>query len=85
MKNIDTKFSSGIDTVVGEGTDKFQGVKKQRINIAMALAKKPKLIILDEPTSSLDKKTANNLIKTIEIISKKIPIIVVTHQLDLKC
>ena len=39
----------------------------------MALAKKPKRIILDEPTSSIDKKTANNLIKTIEIISKKIP------------
>ena len=84
LKDVNKTFSDGIYTNVGESSLKISGGEKQRINIARALSKKPKLLILDEPTSALDYQTEINLIETIKKISKKIPIIVISHQRILK-
>ncbi len=59
----------GLDTVIGEGGVKVSGGEKQRLSIARALLRKPKLLIFDEATSALDSLTEEEIGKTIRAIS----------------
>lgn len=72
----------GIDSVLDEKASNISGGQKQRIGIARALYKNPKLLILDEPTSSLDEKTSKSFINTLNKIRKNIIIIMATHNLN---
>ena len=68
--------------VIGENASKVSGGQKQRIAIARALYNDPPILILDEPTSSLDKETADEVIHHLKFLSKTKTIIIVTHKLD---
>ena len=69
---------------LGDGENKVSGGQKQRIGICRALYKNPDLIIFDESTSSLDKKTEKELIKnTIKHLDNK-TLIFITHNIKLK-
>lgn len=59
----------GIDTLIGEGGMKLSGGEKQRVSIARALLRQPRLLIFDEATSSLDSLTEESISKTLEDIS----------------
>lgn len=61
---------------------KLSGGQKQRIAIARALAKDVPVIIADEPTGSLDKRSATNIIKLLKEISEDKLVIIVTHNYD---
>jgi ATP-binding cassette, subfamily B, bacterial PglK len=76
-KDLDGKI------ITSEGTS-ISGGQKQRIAIARALYRKSNVIIMDEPTSSLDKKNKNLIVKLINKINKsnKITVIVITHTND---
>ena len=75
IKNL----KNGIYTEVGENGIKLSGGQKQRLCIARALYKKPQILIFDEPTSSLDTQTSEEVMKNI-LNMKKILKIIITHK-----
>jgi ATP-binding cassette subfamily C protein len=74
------KLDHRIDSTVGEHGNKLSGGERQRIAIARALAGHPKLLILDEPTASVDVETEQAIIETLGELKKTLPIIVISHQ-----
>lgn len=65
------RASHGIHTVLGENGMKLSGGEKQRISIARALIRKPRLLIFDEATSALDSLTEEEITGTIREISER--------------
>ena len=65
---------------VGEGGHNLSGGQRQRIAIARALYHKPHVLILDEPTSSLDDKNSRLIVELLTKLQDQLTIIVVTHQ-----
>ncbi len=59
----------GLDTLLGEGGKKTSGGEKQRLAIARALLRRPRLLIFDEATSSLDSLTEEEIAQTLRKIS----------------
>lgn len=71
----------GYQTILGEHGVGLSGGQKQRIAIARALLKRPKVLIFDEATSSLDHATADHLAKTINQLKGKVSLLFITHNL----
>jgi ATP-binding cassette subfamily B protein len=69
--NLLARAENGINTTIGEGGIKVSGGEKQRLSIARALLRNPKLLIFDEATSALDSITEEEITQTIRNISKK--------------
>jgi ATP-binding cassette subfamily B protein len=68
-QNLLARAEKGLDTMIGEGGLKLSGGEKQRLSIARALLRKPKLLIFDEATSALDSLTEEEINKTIRNVS----------------
>jgi ATP-binding cassette subfamily B protein len=73
---------SGYNTIVGERGLKLSGGEKQRIAIARAVLKKPKLFIFDEATSSLDNKTEELIHNNLLRVSQGVSTLIVAHRLS---
>lgn len=65
------RAEKGLDTMIGEGGLKLSGGEKQRLSIARALLRKPKLLLFDEATSALDSLTEEEITDTIRDISQQ--------------
>lgn len=65
------RATNGLDTMIGEGGVKVSGGEKQRLSIARALLRKPKLLIFDEATSALDSITEEEITGTIRQLSAR--------------
>ncbi len=78
------RAENGLETMIGEGGLKLSGGEKQRLSIARALLRKPKLLIFDEATSALDSITEEEITSTIrDISSHKTQItILIAHRLS---
>ena len=61
---------------------RISGGELQRIALARAFYRAPDIIILDEPTSSLDKITEKNILEILQSISKECCVVIITHNLD---
>ncbi len=79
------KFGKHIDAsyMVGEQGRKLSGGQKQKIAIARALIRKPKILILDEPFSSLDIESRKQILDVLINIKGKYLIIASTHEKEL--
>src|SRR5690606_28414601 len=75
-------FPDGEHTIVGPGGGHVSGGQRQRIALARSLAGGPSLLILDEPTSSLDLPTEAFVQQTIDDLKGKITMIIVAHRLS---
>lgn len=72
-----------IDGLAKKNVAQLSGGQKQRVAIARALVKDPEIIIADEPTGALDKKSSSIIMNALKKISKERLVIVVTHDKSL--
>lgn len=71
----------GYNTVIGEGGSTLSGGEKQRISIARAILKKSPILLLDEPTSSLDAKNEILVQRAINELVKNKTVVMIAHRL----
>jgi ABC-type multidrug transport system fused ATPase/permease subunit len=83
LKKFTSLLPNQTDTTIGEKGSKLSGGQKQRIGIARAIYNNPEILILDEPTNSLDNETENKIIKEINLLRKNKTIIIVSHNSEI--
>jgi ABC-type branched-subunit amino acid transport system ATPase component len=75
LKNL----KHGLKTNVGVEGNNLSGGQKQLIHILRCICKKNKIVILDEPTSAIDKENKEHIINAIRELSKNTTLIIITH------
>ena len=80
--NFITELPDGYDTLVGERGMRLSGGERQRISLARAFLKDAPIIILDEPTNSVDMKTEASIMDSMERLTQGRTTIMIAHRLS---
>ena len=75
-------FKDGFETRVGERGITLSGGQKQRVSIARAIARKPKILILDDALSAVDTKTENSILNAMTRIMKGRTSVIISHRVS---
>ncbi|KAG9233851.1 P-loop containing nucleoside triphosphate hydrolase protein [Amylocarpus encephaloides] len=76
-----TALPQGYETPCGSNGDQFSGGQMQRLSIARALLRKPRLLLLDESTSALDAESERLFEEALEKVAKGTTVIAIAHRL----
>lgn len=79
IRDIFSSFKQGLDTQVGKYGSNLSGGQRQIITILRTILKDPEVILMDEPTSSIDEKTKSVVYALIQKLIKNKTVIIVTH------
>jgi len=82
LEQFVSELPNKLDAIVGEKGSSLSGGQRQRLGIARALFTKPKLIVFDEATSSLDGQTESDLSDSILGLKGKVTVIMIAHRLS---
>lgn len=74
------RLPDGLDTIVGDHGSRLSGGERQRIALARALLGAPRLLVLDEATSSLDAETEDVVTKALSKLKGHITIVAISHR-----
>ena len=77
FKNID-----GLDSILESAGNNLSGGQKQRLAIGRVLLKEPKILILDESISNIDKESEDLILNIMKKLKEKMTIIIITHRLN---
>ena len=75
-------FPKGFDTRIGERGITLSGGQKQRVSIARAIARQPKILILDDSLSAVDTKTENSILHAMARIMKGRTTVIISHRVS---
>lgn len=75
-------FPKGFETMLGERGITLSGGQKQRVSIARAIAKEPKILILDDCLSAVDTKTENVILNAMKKIMKNRTSVIISHRVS---
>ncbi|MBR4278868.1 MAG: ATP-binding cassette domain-containing protein, partial [Clostridia bacterium] len=76
------KYPDGYNTEIGLGKKELSGSEKQRISIARALLRNPKILILDEATAAMDTQTERSIQAALDRLTKNRTTVIIAHRLS---
>jgi ABC-type transport system involved in cytochrome bd biosynthesis fused ATPase/permease subunit len=80
LSGLVEKLADGLDTELGEHGEMLSGGERRRLSLAQALLKAPSILLLDEPTTGVDRETAQNIVENLRARLPVSTIVVATHE-----
>ena len=82
LTGLVARSPAGLDAPVGEGGVLLSGGERQRLAISLSLLARPELLLLDEPTASLDARNERALQDALDTVAERTTLLVVAHRLS---